>query len=68
MTVSTPERATSAKVSRCTTIQRNYSGFLTTQATLASAVSAGDTARADKLNQLQNLFPGGANALGAAVS
>jgi flagellar hook-associated protein 1 FlgK len=50
------------------TIQRNYSGFLTTQATLASAVSAGDSARADKLNQLQNLFPGGANALGAAVS
>jgi flagellar hook-associated protein 1 FlgK len=51
-----------------TTIQRNYSTFLNTQATLASAVSAGDTARSDKLNQLQNLFPGGANALGAAVS
>ena len=50
------------------TIQRNYSSFLTNQATLASAVSAGDSARADKLNQLQNLFPGGANALGAAVS
>ncbi len=51
-----------------TTIQRNYSAFLTRQATLAGTISAGDTARAEKLRQLESLFPGGANALGAAVN
>jgi flagellar hook-associated protein 1 FlgK len=51
-----------------TTIQRNYSDFLTRQSTLAGTISAGDTARAEKLRQLESLFPGGTNALGAAVN
>lgn len=50
------------------TITRNYNEFLTRQATLASTVSAGDTARSEKLKQLENLFPGGTSGLGAAVS
>lgn len=50
------------------TIQRNYSEFLTRQATLAGATSAGDTARADKLKQLEGIFPGGTSGLGAAVN
>ncbi|MDR3371362.1 flagellar hook-associated protein FlgK [Rhodoferax sp.] len=51
-----------------TTIQRNYDAFLTTQSALASATSAGDTARSDKLTQLEGIFPGGTDGLGAAVS
>jgi flagellar hook-associated protein 1 FlgK len=35
---------------------------------LAGATSSADTARADKLTQLENLFQGGINGLGAAVS
>ena len=50
------------------TIQRNYSAFLTRQSALAGATSAGDTARADKLKQLEGIFPGGASGLGASVS
>jgi flagellar hook-associated protein 1 len=50
------------------TIQRNFSEFLTRQSTLASAVQSSDAARSDKLNQLQNIFPGGASGLGAAIS
>jgi len=50
------------------TIQRNYDIFLNRQATLASTTSAADSARAEKLSQLENLFPGGEDALGAAVS
>jgi len=50
------------------TIKRNYDIFLNRQATLASTTSAADSARAGKLNQLENLFPGGEDALGAAVS
>ena len=51
-----------------TTIERNYSEFLTRQSALAGATSAGDSARADKLTQLEGLFPGGTDGLGAAVS
>lgn len=51
-----------------TTIERNYDEFLTRQSTLASAVSAGDTARSDKLTQLEDIFPGGTDGLGAAIS
>lgn len=51
-----------------TTIQRAYNQFLTRQSALAGAVSAGDTARADKLRQLETLFQGGTSGLGAAVS
>jgi flagellar hook-associated protein 1 len=50
------------------TIQRNHSEFLTRQATLASATQYGDTTRADKLKQLEAIFAGGTNGLGAAVN
>lgn len=50
------------------TIERNFSAFLTRQSTLAGAAAAGDTARADKLKQLEALFPGGASGLGASVN
>jgi flagellar hook-associated protein 1 FlgK len=49
-------------------IKRAYDDFLTRQATLAGSVSAGDTLRANKLTQLEGLFPGGDSGLGAAVS
>lgn len=51
-----------------TTIQRNFSDFLTRQSTLAGAVASSDTARSDKLNQLQNIFSGGTSGLGASIS
>ncbi len=38
------------------TIQRNYSAFLSTQATQASATQSADVSRADKLSQLENIF------------
>lgn len=41
------------------TIQRNYSAFLTTQATQAGATQSADVARAEKLNQLEGIFGGG---------
>ena len=50
------------------TIKRELNAFLTTQSALAGATQAGDAARAGKLQQLQEIFPGGANGLGAAVS
>ena len=50
------------------TIQRNYSEFLTRQATMASATASADNTRADKLKQLEGIFEGGANGLGAAIS
>jgi len=50
------------------TIERAYSEFLTRQSALAGATSSGDTARAEKLQQLETLFQGGTDGLGAAVS
>lgn len=50
------------------TIERNYSAFLTRQAALAGATSAADSARADKLRQLEGIFPGGTSGLGAAIN
>ncbi|MDD5478607.1 flagellar hook-associated protein FlgK [Rhodoferax sp.] len=50
------------------TITRSYSEFLTRQAALAGATSAGDTTRAEKLKQLESLFPAGTMGIGAAVS
>jgi flagellar hook-associated protein 1 FlgK len=50
------------------TIKRTYSQFLTSQAALTGATSASDTARADKLKLLENIFPGGTTGLGAAVN
>ncbi len=51
-----------------TTVQRNHSEFLTRQATLSSAVASSDGARLTQLKQLEDIFQGGANGLGAAVS
>jgi flagellar hook-associated protein 1 len=50
------------------TIQRNFSEFLTRQSTLASSTQAADVARTDKLKQLQGIFEGGANGLGASIN
>jgi len=50
------------------TIQRSYSAFLTRQSTLAGTSAAADASRADKLKQLESIFSGGANGLGAAVN
>ncbi|MGI9135063.1 MAG: flagellar hook-associated protein FlgK, partial [Rhodoferax sp.] len=50
------------------TVQRNFDAFLTRQSTLASATQAADATRADNLKQLEALFPGGTNGLGAAVN
>ncbi len=50
------------------TIQRNFSEFLTRQATLATSTQSADAARVDKLKQLEGLFPGGAQGLGASIN
>ncbi len=50
------------------TIQRTYSEFLTRQATMATSVQSADVARANSLKQLQGVFEGGKNGLGAAIS
>jgi flagellar hook-associated protein 1 FlgK len=51
-----------------TTVQRNYSDFLTKQAALMKSVAASDAARYDKLQQLESAFSGGKDGLGASVS
>lgn len=50
------------------TIQRNYNAFLSTQSTIASAIQSSDAARADKLGQLEEVFEGGTNGLGASIN
>lgn len=50
------------------TIQRNVSDFLIRQSALAGSTASGDATRSDKLNQLQELFPGGTDGLGAAIN
>ena len=50
------------------TIQRNFSAFLTRQSTLATSTQSADTARADKLKQLEGLFAGGPSGLGASIN
>jgi flagellar hook-associated protein 1 FlgK len=50
------------------TIQRNFDAFLTRQSALASSTKSADTARSDKLMQLQSIFEGGTSGLGASVS
>jgi flagellar hook-associated protein 1 FlgK len=50
------------------TVRRVHNEFLTRQATLASAVAASDTTRFEQLRQLEDVFKGGPNGLGAAVS
>ena len=50
------------------TVLRSHDEFLTRQAALTSAVAASDAKRLEQLRQLEDLFPGGASGLGAAVS
>lgn len=50
------------------TIQRNFSEFLTRQATSATSTQSADAARVDKLKQLEGIFPGGAQGLGASIN
>lgn len=50
-----------------TTVQRNHSEFLTRQASLSSSAAASDSKRLEQLKQLEDIFQGGANGLGAAV-
>lgn len=50
------------------TIQRNFNAFLTRQSALAGTTAAADSTRSDKLKQLEGLFEGGKNGLGAAIS
>ena len=50
------------------TIVRNFSELLNRQATAATAASAADSARSNSLNQLQEVFSGGTNGLGAAIN
>lgn len=50
------------------TILRNQSDLLTRQATAASAVDAGNSARLQNLLQLQDVFAGGASGLGSAIN
>ena len=49
-------------------VQRIYSEFLTRQSALASAVTSSDSARLQKLTQLEDIFQGGSNGLGASLS
>ncbi|WP_295851881.1 flagellar hook-associated protein FlgK [uncultured Xylophilus sp.] len=49
-------------------VLRSHSDFLTRQATLAASAAASDQARASRLTQLEDIFPGGASGLGAAVT
>ena len=50
------------------TIERNFSVYLTRQSALAGTTAAADSARTDKLKQLQDVFADGASGLGAAVN
>ena len=49
------------------TITRAYNQLLTTQAQSTSSVAAADTARSDKLTQLEDVFPIGASGVGYAA-
>ena len=50
------------------TVKRIYSEFLTRQAATSQSVAAADATRYAYMQQLEGLFPGGENGLGAAVS
>ncbi len=50
------------------TVMRNYSDFLSQQSNVAAAQQASDTTLSTQLTQLENVFPSGANGLGASVS
>ena len=50
------------------TVQRNFSEFLTRQSTLAASTQSADATRSDKLRQLEGVFAGGPQGLGASIS
>jgi flagellar hook-associated protein 1 FlgK len=50
------------------TIQRDFSAFLTRQATLASSTQSANNTRVDYLKQMESIFQGGASGLGASIS
>lgn len=50
------------------TIERNFNAYLTRQSALAGSTAAADSARVDKLQQLQDIFAGGTSGLGSAVN
>ncbi|MBI2744462.1 MAG: flagellar hook-associated protein FlgK [Burkholderiales bacterium] len=50
------------------TVKRVYDDFLTRQAATAQSVAASDSTRYSYMKQLESLFPGGPNGLGASVS
>lgn len=50
------------------TILRNHSEMLTRQSALAGSAQAGDAARLERLNQLQDAFSGGEDSLGSAIA
>ncbi len=50
------------------TVLRSHDAFLTRQASLTGSVAAADAKRLERLQQLDDLFQGGENGLGAAVS
>ena len=50
------------------TVIRNHSEMLTRQAASAASTSAGDAIRSTRLNQLQDVFSGGTDGLGAAIN
>lgn len=50
------------------TILRNHSELLTRQAASAGSVSAADSVRSTRLNELQDVFSGGETGLGASIN
>lgn len=50
------------------TVTRTYSEFLTKQAGISKSVAAADSTRSDSMSQLENLFQGGTDGLGATIS
>lgn len=50
------------------TVNRIYDEFLTRQAATSKSVAAGDSIRSTYMQQLESLFPGGENGLGATIS
>lgn len=51
-----------------TTVTRIYNDFQNRQLALATAISSADAVRADKLGQLEQIFPGGDAGLGKATN
>jgi flagellar hook-associated protein 1 FlgK len=50
------------------TVERSYNAYLTREARSTSSVAAADTARLDRLTQLESLFPTGDSGLGTAIN